>query len=116
MIGIYKITNTITGKNYIGQSGRIENRLASHKKAAYNKKHKQYNDELYQDIRENGIDNFSFEILELISINDIEEKWIQQAVKNNEDFNTAKKNNKLAIILGIEGLSGIGRNNPDRRH
>lgn len=31
-------------------------------------------------------------------------------VKNNEDFNTAKKNNKLAIILGIEGLSGIGRN------
>ena len=31
-------------------------------------------------------------------------------VKNNEDFNTAKRNNKLAIILGIEGLSGIGKN------
>lgn len=42
MIGIYKITNNITNKIYIGQSGRLEGRLSNHKRQAFDKNHKQY--------------------------------------------------------------------------
>jgi len=86
MIGIYKITNNITNKSYIGQSGRIENRLSSHKKIAYDKNHKQYNDELYCDIRKYGIENFSFDILETFSLDQLEEKWIQKEVSNKKEL------------------------------
>lgn len=78
MIGIYKITNNINNKIYIGQSGRLEDRLSSHKRLAFNPNHKQYDDELYKDIRKYGVDNFSFEILETISLDKLEEKWIQK--------------------------------------
>lgn len=30
-------------------------------------------------------------------------------IKNKEDFNIAKKNNKIGVVLGIEGLAGIGK-------
>lgn len=87
MIGIYKITNNVTKKTYVGQSGRLENRLTNHKKIAFDENHKQYNDELYKDIREYGVDNFNFEILETFSLDELEEKWIQTEVKNNEVYN-----------------------------
>lgn len=87
MIGIYKITNKVTNKSYIGQSGRLENRLSNHKKAAFDENHKQYNDELYKDIREYGIKNFNFEILETVSLDEIEEKWIQTEIKVNKVYN-----------------------------
>lgn len=37
MIGIYKYTNKINGKNYIGQSINLERRQYGHKSVAYNK-------------------------------------------------------------------------------
>jgi group I intron endonuclease len=87
MIGIYKITNNVTKKSYVGQSGRLENRLSNHKKIAFDEKTKQYNDELYKDIRKYGIENFSFDILETISLDELEEKWIQKECKNNKVYN-----------------------------
>lgn len=92
MIGIYKITNNITNKIYIGQSGRVEGRLGNHKRQAYDINHKQYDWELYQDIRKYGEDNFTFEIVETIDITDIEEKWIQKFVK--EGYEMYNKNLK----------------------
>ena len=35
MIGIYKITNKVNGKVYIGQSDNIERRWKNHKKDAF---------------------------------------------------------------------------------
>lgn len=80
MIGIYKITNNATGQVYIGQSGRLEARLSGHKQTAYVENGKQYNDPLYRDIRKYGIENFGFEVLETISLDELEEKWIQNEV------------------------------------
>lgn len=87
MIGIYKITNKVTGKAYVGQSGRLENRLANHKRLAFNTNHSQYNDDLYKDIRHYGIDNFSFEILETISLDELEEKWINKIALETDVYN-----------------------------
>ena len=86
MIGIYKITNNITNKVYIGQSGRIENRFNNHIKSSQIESGKQYYDEMYCDMRKYGVENFKFEILETVSLNELEEKWIQEAVKNGEDL------------------------------
>ena len=55
MIGIYKITNKLDGKIYVGQSSNIERRKREH--FEWNKNSHQYIDII---IRELGADNFSF--------------------------------------------------------
>lgn len=86
MIGIYKITNKINNKIYVGQSGRIENRLSGHFKASTMESGKQYNDEIYVDMRKYGTENFEFEILETFSLDEAEEKWIQKFIEDGENL------------------------------
>lgn len=64
MIGIYKITNTINGKIYIGQSVNIEERFAEHKLTPFRQNRSTYQYPLYTDMRQYGVNSFSFEILE----------------------------------------------------
>ena len=47
MIGIYKITNNINGKIYIGQSIDIKERWKQHLYKAYNKKEIGYNSAIH---------------------------------------------------------------------
>ena len=80
MIGIYKITNQINGKCYIGQSSDINKRWKNHKICSNNPNDKRYNYPLYQAFRKYGIENFKFEILEECSQNQLNEKecyWIK---------------------------------------
>ena len=51
MIGIYKITNNINGKCYIGQSINIKQRWKGHKKDAFRIVWPYYNYPLYRAIR-----------------------------------------------------------------
>lgn len=76
MTGIYKITNQVTNKSYIGQSVCIEHRLESHKNAAFNPTSNCYDRPLYCDIREYGLNNFTFEVLEKCSDNVLDEREI----------------------------------------
>lgn len=62
--GIYKITNKLTNKIYIGQSRNITNRWQEHIDSAFDNSRPSYNYPLQKDIREYGISNFYFEILE----------------------------------------------------
>lgn len=57
--GIYKITNKINGKSYIGLSGDIYVRWSEHRCH-----YKTIDNVLYRAIRKYGIENFTFEILE----------------------------------------------------
>jgi len=59
--GIYKITNKINGKSYIGQSKDIYKRWKQHKEEAENLQTK---NELYLDMQKYGLKNFEFKILE----------------------------------------------------
>lgn len=63
MIGIYKFTNLLNGKCYIGQSIDIEQRRLAHLSSANNKKADDYNHQLHQALRKYGVSNFSFEVL-----------------------------------------------------
>lgn len=59
MMGIYKITNQINGKSYIGQSVHIERRWQEHKLPSSNSR-------ISLAIKKYGIENFTFEVLEEI--------------------------------------------------
>lgn len=78
--GIYKITNKINGKVYIGKSINIYYRWTQHKKIAKNSsKYRDGKKPLYYAIRKYGIDNFSFQIIEICNqdvLCDREIHWI----------------------------------------
>lgn len=79
MIGIYKITNTINNKCYIGQSINIEIRWKQH---IYESKILQHKYKIYLAMNQYGIDNFIFEILEECPLdknilNEREKYWIK---------------------------------------
>ena len=80
MQGIYKITNLITKKCYIGKTNNSDRRWRDHKRLAFTENHKEYNKILYQSMRKYGIENFIFEIIEELedySISSEREKyWI----------------------------------------
>ena len=61
MIGIYKFTSKITGMSYIGQSIQLEKRYQDHINEAQQNRR---NSKWYQALREQGIDNFEYTILE----------------------------------------------------
>lgn len=87
--GIYKITNLINGKVYIGQSVNIEKRFISHKNAGFNTNNSGYNYPLYKAIRKYGLENFSFEIIEELNnnlLNDREKYWISFYNSNDKNF------------------------------
>lgn len=90
MIGIYKITNLKNGKMYIGQSRQIEKRFQQHKtQARFLEEDKWYNP-LYIDMYSIGIDNFSFEVIEECSIEDLnerEEYWIKYYNSQEDGYN-----------------------------
>ena len=77
--GIYKITNKVNGKVYIGQSVDIERRWKEHRQRPFNSNSQQYNSPLYRAIRKHGLDNFIFQVIEEglpSELNDKEIYWI----------------------------------------
>ncbi len=62
--GIYKITNLINNKCYIGKTNNFKRRKSDHFRLATVEGHKEYNKTLYRAIRKYGQSNFSFEIIE----------------------------------------------------
>ena len=72
IIGIYKITNTVTGDFYIGSSKNVKQRLTCHKCQSTWKNYP--NKQLYQDMQKYGVDKFAFEILEVVEPEELKEK------------------------------------------
>lgn len=86
---IYKIENSIDKKVYIGQTIRPKYRWQQHLQAAKYKNGPQYNNRLYTAMREYGISNFLFIILEECQEDEMDEKeiyWIDCYKAANPDF------------------------------
>ena len=64
MKGIYKFTNKINNKVYIGKSQNLLQRYQSHKRNYNNSKLQDYNTKFYRALRKYGFENFDYEILE----------------------------------------------------
>lgn len=83
--GIYKIENLINGKVYIGQSKNILRRWQEHKN-----KYKTLNTKLYLAMREDGIENFDFSIIEICPLellNEKEQYYIDYFNSANDGYN-----------------------------
>ena len=72
--GIYKITNQVNQKAYIGQSINIEKRWKDHIRTSRLTSSEQYNHPFYQAIRKYGLENFKFEILEECLVSKLDER------------------------------------------
>lgn len=75
MIGIYKITNKINNKIYIGQSNNIKRRKYEHSSIKH-----ETNKGLKKDYIKYGLENFEFQVLEeckLEELNEREKYWIR---------------------------------------
>ena len=69
---VYKITNTITGKFYIGSSKNVKLRWACHKcQSTWNECP---NNPMYLDMLKYGVEKFEFEILEEVESEHLKEK------------------------------------------
>lgn len=81
-IGIYVITNKINNKQYVGQSTNLSRRWSDHRsKSRHPRKPDEYRNLLYIAIREYGLENFSFEILEECDVEELNEReifWIKK--------------------------------------
>ena len=71
--GIYKLTHIESGISYVGQAKDIKERWVTHVKCSLGID-TPVTSQLYAFTREQGIDNFTFEILEKCSVNELNEK------------------------------------------
>lgn len=71
-IGIYCIENKINHKKYIGQSIHIHRRWSEHKYELNNNMHE--NDYLQKSWNKYGLDNFEFSIIEVCSVDELDDK------------------------------------------
>lgn len=86
MVGIYKITNLVNGKVYIGQSKNIDRRKTTHKNSSKCMKTREYYTPIHKAFREFGFDNFQFTILEVCDIKDLSlrERYYIELYKSND--------------------------------
>lgn len=118
MIGIYKITNKINNKIYIGKSINIKERWNEHiresllpeEKWALNKRGEQT--PIHKAIRKYGKENFSFEVIEECSVEELNKKeiyWISLLNSSNREIG-------YNISFGGDGYNcGGGENAPGNK-
>ena len=109
MVGIYKITNLINGKIYIGQSINIQQRWKAHRARPFYKEGEQYQTPLYRAIRKYGLQNFSFEVIEECFENQLNEKeqyYIEYYDTTNQDkgYNLTKGGQAGSVDVILDDL------------
>lgn len=103
MIGIYKITNKVNNKVYIGQSVNIEQRWKDHRTRAFQVDEEYINNHLYRSIRKYGLINFTFEILEECDKEELDSKeikWIDyfDSTNSQKGYNKTKGGSSAVTI------------------
>ena len=94
--GIYKVTNKINGKVYIGQSVDIGRRWREHMTAK---------DDIYfhKAIQKYGVENFEWEVIEQCKKKDLDEReiyWIEYYDSFNKGYNCTKGGDSGPVMHG----------------
>ena len=88
IIGVYKITNTVTGDFYIGSSKDVKHRWREHKKPSVWKKCS--NNPMYLDMQRYGVDKFEFEVIaevETEHLKETEQQFIEMLKPTYNNYN-----------------------------
>lgn len=103
MQGIYKITNKINQKSYIGKSKNIEERWKQHlRPSSWQREPTKL---LYKAFKKYGINNFNFNVLEIINddyqnkSNQQEQYWINQFNTYQNGYNSTKGGDGGTTVL-----------------
>ena len=108
MCGIYKVTNNLNQKIYIGKSVDIQERWNTHKRESqtpqslWDKNYRGVNTAFHAALRKYGIDNFTYEVIEECDetlLNERERYWISF-------YNSTDKNIGYNMTIGGDGYSG----------
>lgn len=99
--GVYKITNQINGKCYIGQSINIQQRWKDERCGAFNSNDGEYNSLKSRAFRKYGLSNFTFEILEECEVDELNQL---EALYANL-YNSYAPNGYNVSICGDAGFS-----------
>lgn len=86
--GVYKITNKVNGKSYIGASANAANRMGQHMRIKVAERYKHL--EFYEDILNYGHQGFSFELLEECTKEEMLEKEQYHYDHNNHEYNLVR--------------------------
>lgn len=98
--GIYKITNTINGKCYIGQSINIERRIKEHLRDFT-----KFDYAIYVAMRKYGVDNFTFDTIHECKREELDELEIEYIDKL-RSYIRFENSNGYNETLGGKGLVG----------
>lgn len=113
--GIYLIVNDLNNKKYVGQSINLQKRLLKHCEQS---SHIRYNNPLYRAVLKYGLNNFSFEILEILETDDFtnaKKKLDELEIKYISDYNTY--NNGYNQTLGGDGgILGYKMTDEQKQH
>lgn len=94
--GIYRITNLINGKVYIGQSKNIRRRWKEHRNRYNRSSDHQHDCPLYKAMRKYGLQNFQFNIECLCSPEELDVKEIEYI----EKYSSYKEDRGYNLTLG----------------
>ena len=84
MVGIYRITNLVNGKTYIGQSIDIKRRFSEHRCISH-----ESNIHLKRALKKYGKENFKYEVLEECDISELDEKEVYYISTLKPEYNIA---------------------------
>ena len=110
--GIYKVTNKINGKVYIGQSVDIGRRWHQHMTAE---------DDIYlhKAIQKYGVENFEWEVIEQCKKKDLDEReiyWIEYYDSYNKGYNCTKGGDVGPVMCGEANSNWKGGISSDPEH
>ena len=110
--GIYKVTNKINGKVYIGQSVDIGRRWRQHMTAE---------DDFYfhKAIQKYGVENFEWEVIEQCKKKELDEReiyWIEYYDSFNKGYNCTKGGDVGPIMYGEANANWKGGISSDPEH
>ena len=119
LVGIYRIVNLISGDFYIGSSKDIERRWSEHKRKLNIKKHQ--NVILQRAWDKYGENNFSFEVVDSCSLEDLlvlENNHLSKNPKYNivkvaKGGDTISNNPNRDLIIEKISKKSLGKNNPN---
>ena len=112
-MGIYKVTNKVDNKIYVGCSKNIEKRWTRHKSSCNNPNDRSYNTKFYTAMREHGVDNFTFEVLEECS----EDLLMQKEKQYIKDLKATDDSIGYNLSIGgdITGFDKSGENHGNHK-
>jgi len=118
-IGIYRITNTVDGKFYVGSSVDMDKRFYLHKNQLGHGKHR--NSRLQRAWLKHGADAFQFEIVELVSSRDellaTEQRWLDETRAVELGYNICSTaHHRLGVKATAETLARMAAAQLGKRH